>query len=217
MTNDNLRDYAEDELRWDPRIDADAIAVSADDDGVVTLRGTVGSFREKREATNAVKRLYGTKRVDNQLEVKLLNDDKRDDADVRGAVLQALMLDTLVPRTIDAKVDGAWVTLTGTANYQFQRDEAEFVAGNVLGVIFVDDQIELMAPAPSTADVKSSIKKALERDAKLDATGVQVESSAGTVKLTGRVRSWAEHDATVDAAWAAPGVNSVEDDLLIAY
>jgi osmotically-inducible protein OsmY len=217
MTNDNLRDYAQDELRYDPRIDDDAIAVAADDDGVVTLRGTVGSFREKLEATNAVKRLYGTKRVENQLDVKLLNADKRDDADIRGGVLQALMLDTLVPDTIDAKVDQGWVTLSGTAHYQFERDEAEFVAGNVLGVIFVDDQIALVAPAPSAGDVKDSIKKALERDAKLDATGVQVESSDGTVKLTGRVRSWAEHDATVDAAWAAPGVNSVEDHLLIAY
>jgi osmotically-inducible protein OsmY len=216
MTDAQLRSDAEDELRWEPKIDDQAIAVSTED-GVVTLRGTVGSFRERREATSAVKRVYGTMSVDNQLEVKLLNEDRRADADLRGSVLQALVLDALVPDTIDAKVDDGLVTLTGTANYQFEREEAEFVAGNMIGVIWVSDEVELVAPAPSAGDVKHSIKKAMERDAKLDADDVKVESYNGTIKLTGNVRSWAEHDAAVDAAWAAPGVTSVEDLLFVAY
>jgi osmotically-inducible protein OsmY len=216
MTDDQLRGDAEDELLWEPKIDNRAIAVDASD-GVVTLRGTVGSFRERREATNAVKRVYGTKSVDDQLQVKLLNEDRRADADVRGAVLQALMLDTLVPDTLDAKVDDGFVTLTGTANYQFERDEAEFVAGNIVGVIMVADEIELVAPSPSAGDVKHSIKRAMKRDAKLDAEGIDVDSANGTVKLSGSVRSWAEHDAAVGAAWAAPGVSSVEDHLWVAY
>jgi len=70
----------------------------------VTLRGTVGGFREKREATSAAKRVYGVTKVDNELSVRLLDGDGRDDADLRGAVLQALMLDSLVPSTIDATV-----------------------------------------------------------------------------------------------------------------
>jgi osmotically-inducible protein OsmY len=216
MTDAQLRSDAEDELRWEPKIDDQAIAVSTED-GVVTLRGTVGSFRERREATSAVKRVYGTMSVDNQLEVKLLNEDRRADADLRGSVLQALVLDALVPDTIDAKVDDGLVTLTGTANYQFEREEAEFVAGNMIGVTWVSDEVELVAPAPSAGDVKHSIKKAMERDAKLDADDVKVESYNGTIKLTGNVRSWAEHDAAVDAAWAAPGVTSVEDLLFVAY
>jgi osmotically-inducible protein OsmY len=216
MTDVQLRSDAEDELLWEPKVDNQAIAVDAQD-GVVTLRGTVGSFRERREATTAVKRVYGTKSVDNQLEVKLLNDDRRADADLRGSVLQALVLDAFVPDTMDAKVDDGVVTLTGTAHYQFEREEAEFAAGNVIGVIWVNDEVELIAPAPSAGDVKHSIKKAMERDAKLDADGVKVESFDGTVKLSGKVRSWAEHDAAVDAAWAAPGVISVEDLLFVAY
>jgi osmotically-inducible protein OsmY len=216
MTDDQLRRDAEDELRWEPKIESEAIAVDAHD-GIVTLRGTVGTFRERREATNAVKRVYGTKSVDDKLEVKLLNADRRADADLRGAVLQALVLDALVPDTIDAKVDDGVVTLTGKANYQFERDEAEYVAGNLIGVMWVDDEVALIVPGPSVADVQGSIKKALERDAKLDAKGVNVDSYNGTVKLSGSVRSWAEHDAAVDAAWAAPGVSQVEDNLFVAY
>jgi osmotically-inducible protein OsmY len=146
-----------------------------------------------------------------------MNQDRRDDADLRGAVLQALMLDSLVPSTIDAKADDGVVTLTGTANWQFQRDEAEFLAANILGVVSVDDEIDLVPPAPSAGDVQHSIKKAMERNAKLDADGVSVDSSNGTITLHGTVSSWADHDEAVAAAWAAPGVTDVKDRILVAY
>jgi osmotically-inducible protein OsmY len=116
MSDEELRYDVEEELFWEPRVDSAAIAV-ATDDGDVTLRGTVGSFREKREAANAAKRVRGVARLDNDLRVRLLDDDKRDDAELRGAVLQALLLDSLVPSTIDAKVQGGIVTLTGWAPY----------------------------------------------------------------------------------------------------
>src|SRR5205814_857578 len=103
-----------DELFWDPKVDSAAVAVSAND-GVATLRGTVGNFREKREAKSAAERVYGVKRVDNQLQVRILSDARREDADIRGAVLQALMLDSLVPPTIDVRVEDGFLTLTGTA------------------------------------------------------------------------------------------------------
>jgi osmotically-inducible protein OsmY len=216
MSDDQIRSNVEDELHWDPRVDAEAIAIAAQD-GVVILRGTVGSLRQRREATNAAKRVSGVARVENQLQVRLLTEHRRDDADLRGAVLQALMLDALVPTGIDAKVRDGVVTLTGIATYQFERDEADFVAGNVSGVIWVEDDIELTVPPAEADDVKHDIKKAMERDAKLDAKEISVETYHGTVTLSGSVRSWAEHDAAVGAAWAAPGVSTVEDQLLVSY
>jgi osmotically-inducible protein OsmY len=216
MSNDQLVSSVTDELIWDPKVDSAAIAVSADD-GIVTLRGTVGSFREKREAKQDAERVYGVENVNNELQVRILEGNRRDDADLRGDVLRALMLDTLVPPTIDAKVNDGWVILTGSAEWQFQRDEAEFIAANVLGVAGMINQIELMAPMPSAGDVKQSIKKAIERNAKLDADGVSVESSNGTVTISGTVSSWSEHDDAVSAAWAAPGVRRVKDQILVAY
>ena len=216
MSNDQLVSSVTDELIWDPKVDSAAIAISADD-GVVTLRGTVGSFREKREAKQDAERVYGVENVNNELQVRILDANRRDDADLRGDVLRALMLDTLVPPTIDAKVNDGWVILTGSAEWQFQRDEAEFIAANVLGVAGMINQIELMAPMPSAGDVKQSIKKAIERNAKLDAEAVSVESSNGTVTISGTVSSWSEHDDAVSAAWAAPGVRRVKDQILVAY
>jgi osmotically-inducible protein OsmY len=216
VSNEDLELSVTDELLWDPKLDSAAIAASADD-GVVTLRGTVGSFRQKREAKRDAERVFGVEMVSNELQVRILDAHRRDDAELRGAVLQALMLDSLVPSTIDAKVADGWVTLTGTANWQFERDEAEFIASNILGVVAVDSEIELVAAGPSASDVKHSIKKAMERNAKLDADGVSVESSNGQVTLKGTVSSWAEHDDAVDAAWAAPGVRGVKDRIVIAY
>jgi osmotically-inducible protein OsmY len=216
MSNDDLVTLVNDELFWDPKVDNEAIAVSAAD-GVVTLRGTVGSLREKREAKNAAERVYGVTSVDNNLQVRLMNDKKRDDAELRGDVLQALMLDTLIPTTVDAKVKDGSVTLTGEADWQYQRDEAEFIAANVLGVVDVDDEIMLTGPTPYSGDIEHDIKKALERNAKLDAESLSVATSDGTVTIEGAVGSWSEHDAALEAAWAAPGVTAVRDRILVEY
>ena len=64
MSNDELRTFVVDELSWEPKVDVEEIAVDAED-GVITLRGTVGSLREKREAKRAAERVYGVKGVDN--------------------------------------------------------------------------------------------------------------------------------------------------------
>lgn len=216
MSNHELEVNVSAELGWDPKVDNQAIAVSADD-GVVTLRGTVGSFRQKREAKQDAQRVYGVKSVENELEVRILDEHRRDDAELRGDVLRALTLDGTVPATVDAEVKDGAVKLTGTANWQYQRDEAEFVTANIRGVADVDNEIDLVAPGPSADEVKHSIKKAMKRSAKLDAESVTVDSSNGTITLHGTVSSWADHDEAVAAAWAAPGVTRVKDHILVAY
>jgi osmotically-inducible protein OsmY len=205
-----------DELFWDPKVDSEAIAVTADS-GVVTLRGTVGSFREKREAQKAAERIWGVVSVRNALEVRLMGEQRRGDADLRGDVLQALSLDSLIPSAVDASVDHGVVTLTGTVDWQYQRDEAGFVAGNVLGVMGVQNDLYLSDTLPTSADVAKRITQAFDRNAKIDADDLSVSTSDGTVTLRGRVRSWDEHDAAVAAAWSASGVTSVDDLLTVAY
>src|SRR5262245_55359453 len=216
MPSEDLRKNVTDELYWDPKIDSSSIAVDTND-GAVTLRGTVGSFREKRAAKKAAERVYGVTDVQNDLSVRLMTDDNRSDADLRGDVLQALMLDTLVPSTIDVKVIDGRVDLTGEAEFKFQRDEALEVAGNIRGVVELTDEIAIMGPPPAAGDVKDAITKAFARSAKLDADALTVETSNGTVTVKGTVQSWAEHDEAIDAAWAAPGVRNVHDRIVVFY
>jgi osmotically-inducible protein OsmY len=215
VSDDELRMTVANELVWDPRVDDQAIVVLPDP-GEITLRGTVGSFREKREAATAAKRVAGVEALHDGLKIRILDTQRRDDADLRGAVLQALALDSRVPSTIDAKARDGVVTLTGWAPYNFQRDEAKFVAGNVAGVTELHDKIELAIGRTPADDVRHSIEQALERDARLDANALAVDTEDGTVTLSGCVRSWAEHDAAVAAAWAAPGVAAVRDLIVVA-
>ncbi len=214
MTDDELRSYVSEELAWDPKIDSSGVAVSAED-GAVILRGSVGSFRQKREAGKAAERVRGVIDVNNQLEVRILTEQRREDAEVRGDVLEALLLDAHLPTSVDATVKNGSVTLTGAVDWEYQRNEAIFIAGNVVGVAGVDDQIYLSRHTPSAGDVRSAIEKAFLRDARLDAQRLTVATSGGTVTLTGTVRSWPERDAAVAAAWAAPGIRTVNDRITV--
>jgi osmotically-inducible protein OsmY len=214
--NDDVVVNVNDELFWDPKLDSAEIAVAADD-GTVTLRGTVGSLREKREARKAAQRVFGVNSVDNQLKVRLLDGQGQDDSDLRGVVLQALMLNSSVPKTVDATVEDGFVTLTGTVSWQYQRDEADFVASSIAGLLDVFNEIEIVPPMPNAMDTEDSIKKAFLRNAALDADELTISTLNGAVTVKGTVRSWAEHDEAIDAAWAAPGVTSVRDDLTIKY
>jgi osmotically-inducible protein OsmY len=216
MTDEALTLSVKDELFWDPKVDSEQIAVSADD-GTITLRGTVGSFRQKRDAKQAAERVHGVVYVENDLTVRILTKSRRADADLRGDVLQALLLDSLIPTTVDAKVEDGYVTLSGTVDWQYQRDEAMFVAGNILGVTGVDNEILVGGASRTISGVSGGIQKAFKRDAKIDADNLTVAASDGTVTLSGSVRSWSEHDAAVAAAWAAPGVTTVSDRLTVSY
>src|SRR4029453_653368 len=184
--DDDLTAYVSDELFWDPQVDSAEIAVSATD-GAITLRGTVGSLRQKREAKKAAQRVYGVTSVDNKLQVRLLSDQGRSDAELRGDVLQALMLDSLIPNTVNATVADGLVTLAGTVDWQYQRDEADFVASSIAGALDVLNEIEISHPTPPTGDTKESIKKAFKRNAGVDADDLDVSTNNGTVTIAGTV------------------------------
>lgn len=214
MTDDELRRDVAAELLWDPTVDAGQVAVSADD-GIVTLRGTAGSLRQKREAARAARRVSGVTGVQDELQVRILSSDRREDADLRADVRQALTLDSVVPPGVDAEVEDGFVTLTGTASWQHQRDEADFVAANVPGVRGITDDITLV-PARNASDIAKRIAAAFRRNALLDADDLSVSTTCfGMVTVSGVVHSWAEHDGALAAAWAAPGVTEVDDRIRV--
>jgi len=206
-----------DELFFDPRVaNDDAIAVGAED-GTVTLRGTVGSFHEKRAAAKAAKRVLGVACVQNDLTVRLMTDSRRDDADIRAAALQALMLDSLVPsESIDVKVNDGVLTLSGSVAWRYQREAAEEDVLPLIGVVDIDDQITVVNETMAE-NVVDRINSAFIRNAQLDDSDIEVSSTNGTVTLAGVVGSWAEYDEAEDAAWSAPGVKNLRNDLAVIY
>jgi len=86
---------------------------------------------------------------------------------------------------------------------------------NVRGVRFIRNLIEINE-GPSPSDVKHKIEEALERSAEVDAQRITVGLlGAGEVVLRGAVRSWAEREEAERAAWLAPGVKSVVNELVV--
>ena len=144
LTNTSLEDAVTDSLGLDPRIpDATEIAVSADG-GTVTLRGTVERFSQRRAAVQDANKIDGVDYVDDQVKVNLIGADRRDDDEIRGVALQALIWDTDVPSDlVDVKVNDGWITLKGDVDYQFQSDAAYDDIASLYGVYGVTNEIRV--------------------------------------------------------------------------
>jgi len=214
MRDDDLRRYVAAELSWDPQVDSEGVEVSAAC-GTVTLRGTAASLRLKRAAGRSAARVRGVTRVANDLRVQIPDRDRRDDEDLRGDILEALMLDVSVPMTVDARARDGFVTLTGTAEWHYQREAAESRTTDVPGVAGIDNAITL-TQAPDARNARDAISGAFRRAAVLAAHVLSVETfSDGLVILSGTVSCWAAHDHAVAAAWSAPGVTRVEDRISV--
>ena len=204
------------ELDFEPSIDASKIGVTAKD-GIVTLTGTVNNNAEKYAAVQAAERVHGVRAVNDELKVDLPSIHVRNDEDIASAALNALDWNVQVPKqSLTVKVDGGWVTLTGQVEFNYQKAAAEFAVRNLTGVTGVSNLITIRTPSIEPWEVKSKIDEALRRTADEDARRINVEVVGRQVTLRGTVSSIAERGDVERAAWSAPGVTTVVDDLVIA-
>lgn len=213
-TDKQLQQDVLDELTWDPSVDASKIGVAAKG-GVVTLTGYVPSYAEKAAAERITKRVLGVNGVANDVEVKIPGVSARTDAEIAQAALNALQWNTAVPDDrIKVVVSKGWLTLEGQVDWNFQREAAKRAVSNLLGVKGVVNAVTVK-PTARTSEVKSKIKAALHRSAELDANRIEIEAVDGKIVLHGKVRSYFEREEAERAAWMAPGVETVENDISI--
>ncbi len=212
----NLQREVTEELEWDPAVDAAHIGVAARD-GIVTLSGHVSSFSEKLAAERATRRVKGVKAVALDLDVELPSSKKTADDEIAARAVKMLEWDVVVPPgRIAVTVDRGIVTLTGQVDWKYQRDEAEADVWKLSGVKDVVNAVKVEA-RPQSSDVQERIRKALERSAEVDASHITVSVKDGKAVLTGTVPSWVERQTAERAAWAAPGVTTVENKIGIGH
>ena len=213
-TAKNVRDAVKKELDFDPLVDAASITVK-NMNGDVALNGTVPCYPQYMEAASAAKRVHGVTKVHNHLMVVLPVADYRDDAMLTTAANNALGVNVIVPADVEASASDGNVWLTGAVSYGFQRSAAEQTIAGLTGVRNITNDIEVFSDAEAAA-VTTLVQGAIDRYALIpDDSDVRVDASDGTIMLTGHVRTWAEHDAVIDAAWMGIGVSGVRDDLVI--
>jgi osmotically-inducible protein OsmY len=203
-----------DELRWDPAVGQSEIGVAVKN-GVVTLSGEVETFAKRFAAMKAVERVAGVRAVAGDIHVHIPAAAEKTDTEIAHAAANALDWDVEVPvPAVKARVQNGWVWLEGDVEWNYQKIAAERAVQFLTGVKGVTNVVKIK-PNASASDVKDRIETALKRSAEVEANNITVEAENGTVTLRGTVHSYTERKDAEKAAWSAPGVRAVKDDLAI--
>jgi osmotically-inducible protein OsmY len=214
LDSDIKRDV-EDELRWDPDIDATDISVAAHN-GVVALTGFVRSYAQKTQAERDAKRVAGVVGVANDIEVRLPVIDQRPDPEIVRDAVAALKTELpFSSENIKVIAKDGWLTLEGAVEWNYARERAENAVKRIRGVKGVTNSIEVK-PKVAPFEIRRKIEDAFRRSAELDASRITVEANGSEVILRGTVKSWAERQEAERAAWAAPGVTRVENRIAVS-
>jgi len=215
-TDAQIKEDVLDELAWEASIDETEIGVIVEN-GVVTLTGIIDSYAKKTAIEKAAKRVSGVKAVAEDIEVKYGDEYKKTDKEIAKAAVNALKWNISVPNNkIMIKVENGWVYLTGEVQWNFQRVAAKKAIEDLLGVRFVSNNITLKQKI-QPSNIKNKITKAFERIADVEAKNIRVEVNGHNVTLKGTVHSLAEKEEAKKAAFKAPGVYSIKNELVVDF
>ena len=215
-TDSEIKRDVEEELQWDPEIDATDIAVSVNG-GVVGLTGFAHSYADKVEAEAITKRVAGVHCVANDIDLRVPKFDERPDPEIARDAVAAIKSQLPTSwESIKVLVKDGWVSLEGEVEWNYTRELAETAVRRIKGAKGVADFIKLKGKV-TPRDVRNRIMAAFHRSAQVDANRITVEASGSEVTLKGTVRTWAEREEAQRAAWAAPAVTNVDNRIAVVW
>lgn len=214
-TNEALQQDVENAIKWEPLLNAAEIGVTAKD-GIVTLTGVVNSYAKKLEAEDAAKNVAGVKVVVEKITIVFGHAAKQEDNEVAVDIVDAFKRSWGVPADkLHVKVENGWVTLDGDVQWNRQKDAARNAVKHLAGVKGVTNNITIKPNAHDALE-KMGIEQALIRSS-IDERDVQVKVAGSKVTLSGRVSSIYQRDEAGRIAWNAPGVQTVDNELVVDY
>jgi len=214
--NADLQRDVQDAIKWQPLLNAAEIGVTAKD-GVVSLTGVVDSYAKKTEAENAAQNVAGVTALVEKIEVRYPSSYNKTNAEIATEAKTALHSRWNVPNNkIKATVEAGWLTLTGEVSWNYQRNAAEDAVVRLMGVKGVTNSITIKSESKEALE-KTAIEKALKRDWAFYDNDIQVEVSGHTATLTGTVDSLYQRNQAGSIAWNAPGVWSVNNELVVDF
>lgn len=215
MNDTNIREDVMEALEFEPSIDANDIGVAVDR-GIVTLTGHVPTYLQRLTVERVAARVKGVRGIAQEIEVRLAGTHQTADDEIARRAADLLMWNASIPKdSVKVKVSDGYVTLLGAVEWNYQRDAAQAAISGISGVRSVLNQIEIRHK-PTPSDIRQRIENALKRDAELDAAAIRVQVADGVVTLDGKIDNWADRQIAERAAWAAPGVRRVNDNLHVA-
>ena len=215
--NAELQKDVQDALNWEPMLSAAEIGVTVKD-GIVTLTGIVNNYTKKYEAEDAVKKVAGVKAVVEKIEVKFdFESPATSDSEIASEVLNAFRWNWKVPNDkVKVKVENGWITLEGEVEYLYEKEAATDCIRNLMGVAGVSNTITLRSRVTEAIE-KAEIENALRRNWSIYDKDITVKVSGHKATLTGSVVSWYQRNEAGVIASNAPGVWSVQNDLIVDY
>jgi osmotically-inducible protein OsmY len=215
-SNAELQQDVQDTIKWQPLLNAAEIGVTAKD-GVVSLTGVVDSYVKKTEAEDAARNVAGVRALIEKIEVKFSGSYSKTNSDIATEVLNALRTRWDVPKDIiKVKVEAGWITLTGELGWNYQKEAAEDAIKNLAGVTGVTNDITIKSESMESVE-KADIENALKRNWAFYDNRIQVQVTDHIATLTGTVDSLYQKNEASSIAWNAPGVWTVDNELVVDW
>jgi osmotically-inducible protein OsmY len=169
-------------------------------DGIVTLRGCVPGYAEKKECVEIVRRAGGVKEVDDQVVVEIPETRQCTDAEIAAAAANAINWITTVPlNSIKITVHAGKLILEGVVESRQQKQVVESVVRPLPGIVEITNLITAK-PQPLQPEVKAAIESVFERNARLDSSKTDADVTGIKAILRENASSIAERDEAECAA-----------------